>query len=60
MYMYFTLPGPVFSDNGTLETGSSSGWQSVRRGGKGLVSNVIYCTVGSSVGSHLSGIKWFR
>ena len=45
--MYFTLPGPVFSVNGTLETGSSSGWQSVRRGGKGLVSNVIYSTVGS-------------
>ena len=50
----------MFSVNGTLETGSSSsGWQSVRRGGKGLVSNVIYSTVGSSVESYLSGIKWF-
>ena len=39
--MYFTLPGPVFSVNGILETGSSSGWQSVRRGGKGSVSHVM-------------------
>ena len=35
----FTLPGPMFSVNGTIET-SSSGWQSVRVG-KGSVSHVI-------------------
>ena len=36
----FTLPGPVCIVNGTLETSSSSGWQSVRAG-KGSVSHVI-------------------
>ena len=36
----FTLPGPVFSVNGTVETSSSSGWQSLREG-KGSVSHVI-------------------
>ena len=36
----FTLSGPVCTVNGTVETSSSSGWQSVRAK-KGSVSHVI-------------------
>ena len=37
---HFTLPGPVCSVNGTVETSPSSGWQSVRAE-KGSVSHMI-------------------
>ena len=40
---HFTLPGPVFSFNGTVETSLSPGWQSVRAK-KGSVSYVIVPT----------------
>ena len=36
----FTLPGPMCSVNGTVETSSSPGWQSVRAE-KGSVSHVV-------------------
>ena len=50
---HFTLPGPVFSFKGTVETSLSPGWQSVRAK-KGSVSYVIVPLVDISVYYHQS------